>query len=210
MKRISTAMILIGLMMLIIALNSDVAVDTYGRKRVSNMGLMHEQLINTILSISLMMGGLLIKIFGKHMGDVGYLQFIDQLPKGELLARLMTAVLATACGWILVVMYFWPTMTAGVLLFAGFTYACFLPQATYPVIKKVWLGVMLLATGTLIWHGIAITTAWINRLTIGLFSDGVYLIDSGRMVVVVGTLGVAPWLLSIVGFVFATVKAKRA
>lgn len=210
MKRISTAMILIGLVMLVIALNSDVAVDSYGRQRVANLGLMHDQLINTILSIALALGGMLMKIFGKHLGESEYLQFIDQLPMGEFVARLVTASLAAACVWILVVMYFWSTMTAGIFLLGAFACASFLQQATYPVIKKVWLGVMLLATGTLLWHGLAITTSWINRLTVGLFSDGVYLIDSGRMVVVVGTLVVAPWLLSIVGFVFAMVKAKRA
>ena len=210
MKRISTAMILIGLVMLVIALNSDVAVDGYGRQRVANLGLMHDQLINTILSISLILGGLLMKIFGKHMGEAGYLHFIDQLPKDEFLARLITAVLSSACVWILLVMYLWPTMKAGMLLLAIAAYCSFLPKATYTVIKRVWLVAMLFATAILVIHLIAFVDPWMSFLTLRLFSDGVELLDSADIELVVGTLVVTPWLLSIAGFTFARDRAKRA
>ena len=197
MKRISTAMMLIGFVMLIIALNSDVAVDGFGRQRITNDGLMHQQLINTILSISLMLGGLLIKLLGKNVSEDGLLQLVDQLPMNEFVARGATALLASACLWILVVMYFWSTKAAGTLLVGAFVLASFLPQATYMVMKRVWLVVLAVATVVLILHAIAIPTAWINRLTIGLFSEGVYLLDNSRTSVLVGTLVVVPWLVSI-------------
>ncbi|KAB2905968.1 MAG: hypothetical protein F9K35_01430 [Burkholderiaceae bacterium] len=212
MKRVSTAIMLVGIVMLVLALGSDVAVDGMGGRRITNVGLMHDRLVNTILSVSVILGGLLLKVFGKNLGadGEGYLQAIDRLPRSEYGARLLTTVLASACVWVLVLMYLWPTTIAGALLMGAIGWFTFLPQATYAVIGRVWLATLLLAGAVLAWHVVAIATSWINFLTLGLFSDGVVLVGSGSVTVVLAALVLAPLALSIAGFTVARRKAKRA
>mgnify|MGYP000911705446 CR=1 FL=1 len=71
MKRISTAIMLVGIAMLILALGSDVAVDGMGGRRITNNGLMHDRLVNIILSVTLILGGLLLKLFGEKLSEIG-------------------------------------------------------------------------------------------------------------------------------------------
>ena len=208
MKRVSTVIMLAGIVMLLLALGSDVAVDGMGGRRITNNGLMHDRLVNIILSVALILGGLLLKMLGGNLSGP-YLQAIDQLPKAEYFARWATAILACACVWVLVVMYLWPTKIAGVLLLGAIGWATFLPQATHTAIGRVWLAVVLLASGVLAWHVIAITTSWINYLTVSLFSDGVALVGSGSVMVVLSVLVLAPLALSIAGFTVARRKARR-
>lgn len=122
MKRTSTAMMLVGIVMLILALGSDVAVDGMGGRRITNNGLMHDRLVNIILSVTLILGGLLLKLFGEKLSGP-YLQAIDQLPTSEYFARWVTAILSSACVWVLLLMYLWPKTSVAVALLAAMAWS---------------------------------------------------------------------------------------
>ena len=207
MKRVSTAIMLVGIVMLILALGSDVAVDGMGGRRITNYGLMHDRLVNIILSVTLILGGLLLKMFGERLSGP-YLQAIDRLPRGEYFARWATAMLASACVWMLVVMYIWPTTMVGIALLAVVAWCSFLPQATYAVLKRVWSVALVLAVGMAIWHVVAVFMPWINVLTLRLIDDGVSLVGTGHLLPLFAVMIGVPLLVSIVGFTFATLKAK--
>lgn len=209
MKRFSSAMMFVGLVIVIIALSSDVAVEGYRGQRINNSGLMHSQLIATILGVAVLFAGLLIKIFGRNMNEGGYFQSVDELPSAEYWVRWITVVLAAACVWVLLVMYLWPSLLAAILLICALAGYIFMPQATYTLIKRVWMALMLMATAIFIFHLYAVIANWINYLTMRLFSDGVFLINNGRIPVVLGVLVVLPLMVSIAGFIFARAKDKR-
>lgn len=171
MKKISTAIMLVGIVMLILALGSDVAVDGMGGRRIMNNGLMHDRLVNIILSVTLILAGLLLKLFGEKLSGP-YLQAIDQLPASEYFARCATAILSSACVWVLLLMYLWPKTSVAAALLAAMAWYSFLPQATYTVLKRVWIGTLLLAVGMATWHLIALFSTGVNALTLGLISEG--------------------------------------
>lgn len=209
MKRVSTAIMLVGIVMLILALGSDVAVDGMGGRRITNNGLIHDRLVNIILSVTLILGGLLLKLFGEKLSGP-YLQAIDQLPASEYFARWTTAILSSACVWVLVLMYLWPTtLVAAVLLGVG-AWCSFLPKATYTVLKQVWSGTLVLALGMATWHAIALSVPWINAMTLMLISKGVPLVGTGRLLPLFAVMAGVPLLVSIGGFVFTTLKVKAS
>lgn len=212
MKRLATAVMLIGLAMLIHALSSDIAVDGLGGRRIANVGLMHDRMVNTILGGVVILGGLLVRIFGGNLAgsEGGYVKAIDQLPAAEFWIRLITTILAAACVWLLVMMYLWPTTLAMTVVVGAIGWYTFQPQTTYGLIKKVWFAVLLLALILTAWHVIAMVTQWINFLTLGLFSQGVSLVESGNILVVFAILVLGPLALSAGAFVFAARKAKTA
>lgn len=209
MKRFSTAIMLVGAVMLILALGSDVAVDGMGGRRITNSGLMHDRLVNIILSVTLILGGLLLKLFGERLSGP-YLQAIDQLPKSETFARCATAMLSSACVWVLVLMYLWPTTLAATTLLCAMAWCSFLPMATYAVLKRVWGGTLVLAVGMATWHAIALSIPWINVLTLNLISEGVDLIGTGHLFPLFSVMIGIPLVVSITGFSLATLKVKRA
>lgn len=207
MKRISTAIMLVGIVMLILALGSDVAVDGMGGRRITNNGLMHDRLVNIILSVALILGGLLLKMFGERL-SVPYLEVIDLLPKSEYFARWATAILCAACVWVLVLMYLWPTTLVAAALLGVMAWCSFLPTATYTVLKRVWSGTLVLALGMTAWHAIALSVPWINSMTLMLISKGVLLAGTGRLLPLFAVMAGAPLLVSIGGFTVAALKAK--
>lgn len=208
MKRISTAIMLVGIVMLILALGSDVAVDGMGGRRITNNGLMHDRLVNIILSVTLILGGLLLKLFGEKLSGP-YLQAIDQLPTSEYFARWVTAILSSACVWVLVLMYLWPTTLVAAALLGVMAWCSFLPRATYTVLKRVWVGTLVLALGMATWHAIALSVPWINAMTLMLISKGVPLVGTGRLLPLFTVMAGVPLLVSIGGFVFTTLKMKE-
>ena len=208
MKRISTAIIFVGIAMLIFALSSDVALDGMGGRRITNYGLMHDRLVNTILSVTMILGGLLLKMFGGPLSGP-HLQGIDQLPKSEYIARWATTILVSACVWTLVVMYLWPTTLVAVTLLAVIAWCSFLPHATYTVLKRVWLGALLLALVMVIWHGIALAKPWFNDLTYRLIDKGVILLGTGDLPPLFAALLGGPLLIAIAGFTVSMRKARR-
>ncbi len=212
MKRLAIAVMLIGVAVLIYALSSDIAVDGIGGRRIANVGLMHDRMVNIVLSGFVILGGLLLRIFGANMAasDGGYVKAIDDLPIAEFRDRLITTILAAACAWLLLVMYVWPTTLAMFIVAGAIGWYTFQPQATYSLIKKVWLAVMLLALILAVWHAVAILTQWINFLTLALISEGVELVGSGNFWVVFASLVLGPLVLSAGAFVFAVRKAKTA
>lgn len=207
MKRVSTVIMLVGLVMLILALGSDVAVDGMGGRRITNSGLMHDRLVNIILSVALILSGLLLKLFGERLSGP-YLQAIDQLPKSEYFARCITAVLSSACAWMLIVMYLWPTTMAAVALLALIAWCAFLPQATYTVLKRIWIGTLVLAVGMAVWHAVALFIPWVNVLTLRLISEGVSWVGSGRLLPLFAMMLGIPLLVSVIGFTASALKAK--
>lgn len=207
MKRISTAIMLVGIVMLILALGSDVAVDGMGGRRITNNGLMHDRLVNIILSVTLILGGLLLKLFGEKLSGP-YLQAIDQLPASEYFARWATAILSSACVWVLLLMYLWPKTSVAAALFAAMAWCSFLPQATYKVAKRVWIGTLFLAVGMATWHLIALFSTGVNALTLGLISEGVSLIGTGRLLPLFAVMLGVPLLVSIGGVTFSALKSK--
>lgn len=207
MKRVSTAIMLVGIVMLILALGSDVAVDGMGGRRITNNGLMHDRLVNIILSVTLILGGLLLKLFGEKLSGP-YLQAIDQLPASEYFARWATAILSSACVWVLLLMYLWPKTSVAAALLAAMAWCSFLPQATYKVLKRVWIGTLLLAVGMATWHLIALFSTGVNALTLGLISEGVSLIGTGRLLPLFSVMLGVPFLVSVVGLAFTTLKMK--
>lgn len=209
MKRISTAIMLVGVAMLILALGSDVAVDGMGGRRIINSGLMHDRLVNIILNVTLILGGLLLKLFGERLSGP-YLQAIDQLPASEYFARWATAILSSACVWVLVLMYLWPTTLVAVALFGVMAWCSFLPKATYTVLKRVWSGTLMLALGMAAWHAIALSVPWINVMTLMLISKGVPLVGTGRLLPLFSVMAGVPLLVSIGGFVFTKLKVKAS
>lgn len=207
MKRVSTAIMLVGIVMLILALGSDVAVDGMGGRLITNNGLMHDRLVNIILSVTLILGGLLLKLFGGRLAGP-YLQAIDQLPKSENFARCATAMLSSACVWVLVLMYLWPTNLVAAVLLGVMAWCSFLPMATYKVLKWVWGGTLVLALGMATWHAVALSIPWINVLTLKLISKSVPLIGTGRLFPLFAVMVGVPLLVSIGGLAFSTVKVK--
>ena len=207
MKRVSTAIMLVGIVMLILALGSDVAVDGMGGRRITNNGLMHDRLVNIILSVTLILGGLLLKLFGEKLSGP-YLQAIDQLPASEYFARWATAILSSACVWVLLLMYLWPKTSVAAALLAAMALCSFLPQATYTVLKRVWIGTLLLAVGMATWHLIALFSTGVNALTLGLISEGVSLIGTGRLLPLFAVMLGVPLLVSIGGVTFSALKSK--
>ncbi|CAB5723372.1 Uncharacterised protein [Delftia tsuruhatensis] len=208
MKRVSTAIMLVGIVMLILALGSDVAVDGMGGRRITNNGLMHDRLVNIILGVTLILGGLLLKLFGEKLSGP-YLQAIDQLPASEYFARWATAILSSACVWVLLLMYLWPTTSVAAALFAAMAWCSFLPPATYKVLKRVWMGTLLLAVGMAAWHLIALFSTGVNALTLGLISEGVSLIGTGRLLPLFAVMLGVPLLVSIGGVTLSAIKSKR-
>lgn len=208
MKRVSTAIMLVGVVMLILALGSDVAVDGMGGRRITNNGLMHDRLVNIILSVTLILGGLLLKLFGEKLSGP-YLQAIDQLPTSEYFARWVTAILSSACVWVLVLMYLWPTTLMAAVLLGVVAWCSFLPKATYTVLKRVWSGTLVLALGMATWHAIALSVPWINAMTLMLISKGVPLVGTGRLLPLFSVMAGVPLMVSIGGFVFTTLKMKE-
>jgi hypothetical protein len=208
MKRVSTAIMLVGIVMLILALGSDVAVDGMGGRRINNNGLMHDRLVNIILSVTLILGGLLLKLFGERLSGP-YLQAIDQLPKSENCARCATAILSSVCVWMLVLMYIWPTTLAAVTLLGVMAWCSFLPMATYTVLKRVWAGTLVLAVGMAIWHAIALSIPWINVLTLKLISESVHLVGTGRLLPLFSVMVGIPLLVSIGGFTSTALKDRQ-
>lgn len=207
MKRVSTAIMLVGIAMLILALGSDVAVDGMGGRRITNNGLMHDRLVNIILSVTPILGGLLLKLFGERLSGA-YLQAIDQLPASEYFARWGTAMLSSACVWVLVLMYLWPTTLVTAALLGVMAWCSFLPRATYTVLKRVWSGTLVLALGMATWHAIALSVPWINVMTLMLISKGVPLIGTGRLLPLFAVMAGVPLLVSIGGFVFTSLRGK--
>ncbi|MFG0787836.1 hypothetical protein [Delftia tsuruhatensis] len=199
---------LVGIVMLILALGSDVAVDGMGGRRITNNGLMHDRLVNIILSVTLILGGLLLKLFGEKLSGP-YLQAIDQLPTSEYFARWVTAILSSACVWVLVLMYLWPTTLVAAALLGVMAWCSFLPRATYTVLKRVWVGTLVLALGMATWHAIALSVPWINAMTLMLISKGVPLVGTGRLLPLFTVMAGVPLLVSIGGFVFTTLKMKE-
>lgn len=209
MKRVSTAIMLVGVVMLILALGSDVAVDGMGGRRIINSGLVHDRLVNIILSVALILGGLLLKMFGDRL-SVSYLEAIDLLPKSEYSARWATAILSAVCVWMLVVMYFWPTTMVAVGLLAVIAWITFLPQATYTVLRRVWSATLILAVGMATWHTVALVRPWLNDLTFRMIEEGVPLVGTGRLWPLFFVMVGGPLVVSIGGFAFAMFKAKRS
>jgi|GEM_PF-4974050 hypothetical protein len=207
MKRVSTAIMLVGVVMLILALGSDVAVDGMGGRRIINSGLMHDRLVNVILSVALILGGLLLKMFGERL-SVPYLEAIDLLPKSEYFARWATAILSSACVWVLVLMYLWPTTLVAAALLGVMAWCSFLPKATYTVLKRVWSGTLVLALGMTVWHAIALSVPWINSMTLMLISKGVHLVGTGRLLPLFSVLLLAPLLVSIGGLALTALKVR--
>lgn len=197
MKRISTAIMLAGIVMLILALGSDVAVDGMGGRRITNNGLMHDRLVKVILSVTLILGGLLLKLFGDKLSGP-YLQAIDQLPASEYFARWATAILSSL----------WPTTLVATALLGVMTWCSFLPKATYTVLKRVWSGTLVLALGMTVWHAIALSVPWINSMTLMLISKGVHLVGTGRLLPLFSVLLLAPLLVSIGGLALAALKVR--
>jgi hypothetical protein len=198
---------LVGVVMLILALGSDVAVDGMGGRRITNNGLMHDRLVNIILSVTLILGGLLLKLFGERLSGP-YLQAIDQLPKSESFARCATAMLSSACIWVLLLKYLWPTTLVAVTLLGVMAWCSFLPKATYTVLKWVWAGTLLLAVGMTTWHAVALFIPWINILTLKLISESVPLVGTGRLFPLFSVMVGVPLLVSIGGFTFTAFKAR--
>lgn len=208
MKRVSTAIMFIGIAMLIWALGNDVSVEGMRGSRVINSGLMHDRLVNIILSLAVALCGLLLKIFGAHL-NTGYWHAIDQLPRAEYFARIVTILAASACVWVLVPMILWPSTLVGILILTAIGWCAFLPKPSYMVLKWIWLTVLLLAVGLLAFHVISIQTNWVNMLTYFLIDKGVGIVGTGKLNPILAVLVGVPMLVSMAGYAITTIKSRK-
>lgn len=210
MKRISTALMLLGIFLLIQALGSDIAVDGLGGRRIANVGLMHDRLVMMILSGFVFFGGLLLRVFGTSLASASgsFLLEVDDLPKNEYWLRLATSVLVSGCVWLLLLMQFWSSNLAFVLLLAAVGWFAFSQKDTYAGLKRVWLATLILATVIMAFHVFVFGVGWINPLTLSLIGAGVRIVGSPNPITILLVLVGGPLAVSIGAFLYMSAQVK--
>jgi hypothetical protein len=201
---------LLGLVVLIQALNSDIAVTVYGGREVTNVGLMHDRLVMMILSGFIFFGGLLLRMFGDSLGadGSGYLLAIDKLSRKDYWLRITSAILVSGCVWVVLIMYCWFSILSYGLLLAAVSWVVFQPNGTYSQLRRVWLATLVLAAALAAFHVFSFAADWITYLTKVVYLFGVDILRNTKPAIVLGVMSGGPLALSVVGFLYVSGQAK--
>lgn len=210
MKRISTALMFLGLVVLIQALTRDIGVTVYGGRQVANVGLMHDRLIMMILSGFIFFGGLVLRLFGASLASTGggFLLAIDELPTTDYWLRITSALLVSGCVWLLLVMHFWSSTLAFALLLAAVGWFTFQPNDTYLQLKRLWLVTLILVAALAAFQVFVFTLDRMNYLTIAIYTVGVDMLGSTNPLFNMSVMIGSPLALSISAFLYMSAQVK--
>ncbi len=211
MKRVSGLLMLSGALLVGYAITADISVVGFGGGRVSNMGLMHDRLVNTILGGLILVCGILLRLFGSQViqNSDGFLAEFENASSEKIrLVALYSFVLAIIF-WAVFFGHIWRSPVALIVLSLVISYYLFRASDTAFAIKRLALIASVFSLALLCFHVLAVPFNFTGILTMMVIESIVDYLDTSSIFFGVLVFYVIPALLSLgLYFYFAKKNSK--
>jgi hypothetical protein len=167
MKRVGGFLIILGIALIVYSMMADVSVAGLGERRISNLGLMHDRLINLIFGGFVFLVGLVMRILGVKIGRgaVGVLDAIDDADGEKIWMVSAFSILMTGVLWSTLTAHIWgpPLM----LMFFGVVFWFVLVRSSnaFRGMKFAAAGGLVFTIGLMAWHVLSVMLNYINLFT---------------------------------------------
>jgi hypothetical protein len=166
MKRLSGLMMLIGIFVVVYSMMGDVSVASYGGERVTNLGLMHDRMINLVLGGFIFICGLLLRMFGEKLIEPESLwDSIENSPRRRFIEVVLLAVISAWIAWSILIVHTLNSSLFLMVIGVGVAVKLFRARDFNLVAKKLAVALAVVSLGMMLFHILSMFGGWANYFT---------------------------------------------